>query len=187
MLIIGGGMANTFLLAQGVQDRQVAGGARPCPNRARDHAAAKERRCEVLLPDDVVVAEAWRPGRRPRGRAGAGDARRSDDPGRRTQDGGALQRRDRAAARRCCGTARSAPSRSSRSVEGTFALARAAAELTKAGKLMSVAGGGDTVAALNAAGVTERFQLRLDGGRRLPRMAGRARAAGYRRPAHARS
>ena len=41
--------------------------------------------------------------------------------------------------------------------EGTFALARWAAELTKAGKLVSVAGGGDTVAALNAAGVTERF------------------------------
>jgi phosphoglycerate kinase len=41
--------------------------------------------------------------------------------------------------------------------EGTFALARAAAELTKAGKLISVAGGGDTVAALNAAGVTDQF------------------------------
>jgi phosphoglycerate kinase len=41
--------------------------------------------------------------------------------------------------------------------EGTFALARQAAELTKAGKLVSVAGGGDTVAALNAAGVTQDF------------------------------
>jgi phosphoglycerate kinase len=41
--------------------------------------------------------------------------------------------------------------------EGTFALAREAAALTKAGKLISVAGGGDTVAALNAAGVADRF------------------------------
>ena len=41
--------------------------------------------------------------------------------------------------------------------EGTFALAREAAALTKAGKLTSVAGGGDTVAALNAAGVTDEF------------------------------
>ena len=41
--------------------------------------------------------------------------------------------------------------------EGTFQLARAAAELTQAGKLVSVAGGGDTVAALNAAGVTDKF------------------------------
>ena len=40
---------------------------------------------------------------------------------------------------------------------GTFALAREAARLTKAGKLVSVAGGGDTVAALNAAGVTDDF------------------------------
>jgi phosphoglycerate kinase len=41
--------------------------------------------------------------------------------------------------------------------EGTFQLARAAASATKAGRLTSVAGGGDTVAALNAAGVTEAF------------------------------
>lgn len=41
--------------------------------------------------------------------------------------------------------------------EGTFALARAAAALTKAGALVSVAGGGDTVAALNAAGVGKNF------------------------------
>ena len=41
--------------------------------------------------------------------------------------------------------------------EGTFALAREAAKLTKAGSLVSVAGGGDTVAALNAAGVADDF------------------------------
>src|SRR5262249_2723770 len=40
---------------------------------------------------------------------------------------------------------------------GTVEVAEAAAELTETGKLVSVAGGGDTVAALNAAGVTERF------------------------------
>ncbi len=40
---------------------------------------------------------------------------------------------------------------------GTIAVARAAAKLTEAGKLLSVAGGGDTVAALAAAGVVERF------------------------------
>jgi phosphoglycerate kinase len=41
--------------------------------------------------------------------------------------------------------------------EGTFKLARAVADATAAGKLTSVAGGGDTVAALNAAGVAGRF------------------------------
>jgi phosphoglycerate kinase len=39
----------------------------------------------------------------------------------------------------------------------TIEVAEAAAELTGAGKLVTVAGGGDTVAALNAAGVTDRF------------------------------
>jgi phosphoglycerate kinase len=39
----------------------------------------------------------------------------------------------------------------------TFAAAVVAAELTRAGKLVSVAGGGDTVAALNQAGVSQDF------------------------------
>jgi phosphoglycerate kinase len=39
----------------------------------------------------------------------------------------------------------------------TFALARAASELTRAGRLVTVAGGGDTVAALSAAGATHGF------------------------------
>jgi phosphoglycerate kinase len=40
---------------------------------------------------------------------------------------------------------------------GTVEVAEAAAELTSTGDLVTVAGGGDTVAALNAAGVTDRF------------------------------
>jgi phosphoglycerate kinase len=40
---------------------------------------------------------------------------------------------------------------------GTIEVAEAAAELTDAGKLVSIAGGGDTIAALNAAGVTARL------------------------------
>ncbi|MEX0841912.1 MAG: phosphoglycerate kinase, partial [Xanthobacteraceae bacterium] len=40
---------------------------------------------------------------------------------------------------------------------GTIEVAETAAELTAAGKLVAVAGGGDTVAALNASGVTDRF------------------------------
>ncbi|MGE0613845.1 MAG: phosphoglycerate kinase, partial [Hyphomicrobiales bacterium] len=40
---------------------------------------------------------------------------------------------------------------------GTNTVARAAAELTKRGRLLTVAGGGDTVAALNAAGVADGF------------------------------
>ncbi len=68
--------------------------------------------------------------------------------------------------------------------EGTFTLAKAAAKLTKAGKLVSVAGGGDTVAALNAAGVTDDFTyvstaggafLEWLEGRELPGIAALAR------------
>ncbi len=71
--------------------------------------------------------------------------------------------------------------------EGTFALAREAARLTKEGKLVSVAGGGDTVAALNAAGAAKDFTyistaggafLEWLGGRELPAVAALARAAG---------
>ena len=40
---------------------------------------------------------------------------------------------------------------------GTVEVAEAAAERTAAGRLITVAGGGDTVAALNGAGVTDRF------------------------------
>ena len=58
--------------------------------------------------------------------------------------------------------------------EGTFALAREVASLTKEGKLVSVAGGGDTVRALNEAGVADGLHLCLDRGRRLPGMARRA-------------
>jgi phosphoglycerate kinase len=58
---------------------------------------------------------------------------------------------------------------------GTIEVAEAAAELTAAGKLTSVAGGGDTVAALNVAGVTERFTyVSTAGGAFLEWMEGKA-------------
>ena len=55
------------------------------------------------------------------------------------------------------GTGRSAHSSSSRSTAATVAAARYASERTLAGELLSVAGGGDTVAALNQAGVADDF------------------------------
>ena len=60
---------------------------------------------------------------------------------------------------------------------GTVVAAKHAAERTKARKLVSVAGGGDTVAALNQAGVAGRFLLCFDRRRRVPRMDGRQAAA----------
>jgi phosphoglycerate kinase len=69
--------------------------------------------------------------------------------------------------------------------EGTFALARAAARLTRDGKLVTVAGGGDTVAALSEAGAADDFTyistaggafLEWLEGRELPGVAALARA-----------
>jgi len=69
--------------------------------------------------------------------------------------------------------------------EGTFALARDVAKLTKAGKLVSVAGGGDTVRALNEAGVADDFSyvstaggafLEWLGGAELPGVGALARS-----------
>jgi phosphoglycerate kinase len=58
---------------------------------------------------------------------------------------------------------------------GTIEVAEAAAELTQAGKLVSIAGGGDTVAALNCAGVTDRFSyVSTAGGAFLEWMEGKA-------------
>jgi phosphoglycerate kinase len=58
---------------------------------------------------------------------------------------------------------------------GTVEVAEAAAELSSAGNLITVAGGGDTVAALNAAGVTERFTyVSTAGGAFLEWLEGRA-------------
>ena len=154
-LIIGGGMANTFFLAEGVEIGKSLAEPDFAKTALEIMHAAKARSCEVVLPHDVVVAPSSRPAR-PRASCRAGDAVRPDDPRRRAEDGRALHRRSG----RCktllwngpLGAFEIAPFG-----EGTFALARAAAALTKAGKLVSVAGGGDTVAALNAAGVTEEF------------------------------
>ena len=63
---------------------------------------------------------------------------------------------------------------------GTIEVAEAAAELTAAGRLVSIAGGGDTVAALNGAGVTERFTYVSMAGGAFLRMARRQDIARHR-------
>ncbi|HEY7084890.1 MAG TPA: phosphoglycerate kinase [Hyphomicrobiaceae bacterium] len=155
-LIIGGAMANTFFLAEGVE----IGKSLAEPDQTRTALqimhAAKERHCEVILPHDFVVA--------PRLEAGA-SARvvvtletPSDlmilDVGPKTvaHYGDILSRSRTLLWNGPLGAFEVAPFG-----EGTFGLARQAASLTKSGKLVSVAGGGDTLAALNAAGVTNSF------------------------------
>jgi len=155
-LIIGGGMANTFLLAQGVGIGKSLAEPDFANTALEIMHAAKERSCEVVLPHDVVVAA----------KLEAGAAARVVPTLQAPPDQMILDVGPKTVAHytdvlsRCktllwngpLGAFEIAPFG-----EGTFALAREAAALTVAGKLVSVAGGGDTVAALNAAGVTDRF------------------------------
>jgi phosphoglycerate kinase len=184
-LIIGGGMANTFFLAQGVD----VGKSLAEPDHAKTALeimhAAKARSCEVILPADVVVAA----------RLEAGIAYRVCPVLETPPDQMILDVGPKAVAHywevigRCrtllwngpLGAFEVAPFG-----EGTFQVARHAAGATKTGKLVSVAGGGDTVAALNAAGVADQFSyvstaggafLEWLEGRDLPGIAALARAA----------
>jgi phosphoglycerate kinase len=61
-LIIGGGMANTFLLAQGVEIGKSLAEADMTKTALEIMHAAKERGCEIVLPKDVVVAAKFEAG-----------------------------------------------------------------------------------------------------------------------------
>ena len=155
-LAIGGGMANTFLAAQGWD---VA--ASYCEPELADTARgvmafAEARHCELLLPIDIVVAEQAAPGAPARVRE-LGEI----DPHERILDAG-----PKTVERLCkaMDEAKTLVWNGPLGVfevppfdKGTMAAARHAAALAKAGKLVAVAGGGDTVSALNAADVTADF------------------------------
>src|SRR5262245_22259706 len=155
-LIIGGAMANTFFLAEGVEIGKSLAEPDHTQTALQIMHAAKQRHCEVILPHDFMVA--------PKLEAGA-SARvvvtletLSDlmilDVGPKTvaHYGDIISRSRTLLWNGPLGAFEVAPFG-----EGTFGLARQAASLTKSGRLVSVAGGGDTLAALNAAGVTNLF------------------------------
>ncbi len=155
-LIIGGGMANTFLQAQGVNvGRSLA--EPDFHTTAREiMAAASSKGCEIVLPVDGLVAREFK----------AGTTATAVDIKVVPADQMILDVGPKSVAHLVqilagCRTllwngplgAFEIPPFDT----GTVALARAAARQTKAGTLVSVAGGGDTVAALNAANVTDQF------------------------------
>jgi phosphoglycerate kinase len=155
-LIIGGGMANTFLLAEGVEIGTSLA-ERDLVETALDIIhAAKERHCEVLLPHDLVVAPKFAAGAPSRvvPTLEAPADQMILDVGPKTI---AHYSKVLAGCHTLLWNGPLGAFEIDPFGEGTFALAREAAKLTKAGTLTSVAGGGDTVAALNAAGVTEQF------------------------------
>ncbi|MFS4437614.1 phosphoglycerate kinase [Paracoccaceae bacterium GXU_MW_L88] len=153
-LVIGGGMANTFLAAQGHEvgkslcEHDLAGTAREIMEKAKGTG------CEIILPKDFVVAREFK--------AGADNEIVSECPtDAMILDAGPQAIDEIKAAFDGSKTLVWNGPLGAFEIEpfdtATNLTARHAAELTKAGKLLSVAGGGDTVAALNAAGVAEDF------------------------------
>lgn len=183
-LIIGGGMANTFLQAKGIEVGKSL--AEPdFHETAREiMAAAEGKGCEILLPTDVVVASEFKVG------AASKVVDVSDVPAdMMILDVGPKSVAELTHKLGGCNTLLWNGPLGAFEIEpfgeGTFKLAQAAAALTKAGALVSVAGGGDTVAALNAAGVTRDFSyvstaggafLEWLEGRELPGVAALARS-----------
>lgn len=155
-LVIGGGMANTFLAAQGhAVGTSLA--EHDMTDTARDILTqAKTTNCEIILPVDVVVARKFAAGAQ--SETVAADACPADamilDAGPQTvaQVSAVLETARTLIWNGPMGAFEIEPFDAA-----TNATARKAAELTRAGKLVSVAGGGDTVAALNKAGAAGDF------------------------------
>ena len=156
VLAVGGAMANTFLFAE---RREI--GRSLCERDMKESALqiqllAHQRNCRVILPEDVVVAAALEPGVATR--TVAVEAVPSNmmilDVGPRmvARIGALLEEIRTMVWNGPLGAFETAPFD-----RGTVAVAKKVAELTRAGKLLSVAGGGDTVAALDAAGIADQL------------------------------
>jgi phosphoglycerate kinase len=173
ILILGGGMANTFLYAQGTPI-----GASLCEKDMAETAKAimakaEEIGCEILLPIDAAVAKDFKPGVD----AVTAPVEMVPDDGMILDIGPVTQElfEDRLAE---CRTVVWNGPLGAFEIEpfdaGTTELAIAAAEMTKSGRLLSVAGGGDTVAALSHAGVLGQFSyISAAGGAFLEWMEGK--------------
>ena len=172
-LIIGGGMANTFLAARGVDvgkslcEHDLTGTAEEILD------AADKAGCTVHLPYDVVVAKEFRanpPTRTVNVHEVAADEMILDvGPAAVEALGDVLKTCRTLVWNGPLGAFETAPFDAA-----TVALARTAAALTKEGSLVSVAGGGDTVAALNHAGAGASFTfVSTAGGAFLEWMEGR--------------
>jgi glyceraldehyde 3-phosphate dehydrogenase len=173
-LIIGGGMANTFLLAQGKPVGKSLAEPGLVETARRVMAAAGKANCRIVLPTDVAVAKEFK--------AGADSIVTSVDAvpaDGMILDLGPVSAQAVADMLKTYKTLLWNGPLGAFEIEpfgaATFAVARAAADLTQAGTLVTVAGGGDTVAALNAAGVTERFSyVSTAGGAFLEWLEGKA-------------
>jgi phosphoglycerate kinase len=155
-VIVGGGMANTFLFAGGAPMGKSLHEADQLPVVAEIRKLAAQHGCTLHLPSDVVIARAFK----------AGTASYTVPAHSCPSDAMILDAGPQAVA-----AFRDVLAQSKTILwngplgafemppfdKATTSLARIAADLTRAGLCVSVAGGGDTVAALNAAGVADQF------------------------------
>jgi phosphoglycerate kinase len=155
-LVIGGGMANTFLVAQGIEVGKSLAERDMAPTALDILTKAKAAGCTIHLPIDVVVAREFKAGAENEtvpAKDCPADAMILDAG---PQTVAAITKVFEASKTLIwngpLGAFEIAPFDTA-----TNAAARAAAELTRAGKLISVAGGGDTVSALNQAGAAMDF------------------------------
>jgi phosphoglycerate kinase len=156
ILVVGGAMANTFLFAEGREigrslcERDMAASAR------QTLALAQQRNCRVVLPEDVAVAAALRPAVAARTVAVGlvpSDVMILDiGPATVARIAGLLDEARTLVWNGPLGAFETPPFD-----RATAAVAKRVGELTRGGRLLSVAGGGDTVAALAAAGVMDQL------------------------------
>jgi phosphoglycerate kinase len=174
VLIIGGGMANTFLAALGkpigksLAERELVGTAREIMDRARQ----KNRR--IVLPVDAVVAQKFEANAPSRivdvDHVGPDDMMLDVGPKSVAQVISLLAGIKTLVWNGPFGAFELKPFDA-----GTMAVADAVAKATRAGKLVSIAGGGDTVAALNTAGIADALTyVSTAGGAFLEWMEGKA-------------
>jgi len=171
-LVVGGGMANTFLLAKGVAVGKSLAEADLVETARKIMAAADKAGSTIVLPVDVVVAKELKAGAE--SRVVSVDAVAADemilDVGPKSVEvvNGWIDKAATLVWNGPLGAFEIAPFD-----KATMAVARHAA--SRKGKVMSVAGGGDTVAALNQAGAAERFSfISTAGGAFLEWLEGKA-------------
>ncbi|KQP80935.1 phosphoglycerate kinase [Methylobacterium sp. Leaf117] len=174
MLVIGGGMANTFLHAQGKSVGKSLCEKDLAETALRIIEAAKAAQCRIILPVDAVSASEFK-----------ANAAHETVPVDAVPESGMILDAGPASVAEINAAIDEAATLVWNGPLGAFELtpfdtatvaaARHAAERTKAGKLVSVAGGGDTVAALNHAGVGETFSyVSTAGGAFLEWLEGKA-------------